>query len=135
MKPALIWLITLLLLTSTACASRSQQAAPEFTSFDAFVQALETVAGNGKREVDAFWDALVDSKQVPFILGDQVAFLYRGRARSVQWIGDFTDWQRGPPLEGQRVGKSTLWVAYATFPTNARLEYRVVVNEREAIPS
>jgi enterochelin esterase family protein len=83
--------------------------------------------------VNAFWKALVDNGQVPFAFEDQVAFLYRGQARSVRWIGDFTDWQRGLPLEGQRVGESDLWVAYATFPADSRLEYRIVVNDKEAI--
>jgi hypothetical protein len=84
--------------------------------------------------VNAFWKALVEHEQVPFVLEEQVAFLYRGRARTVRWIGDFADWQRGPPLQGQQVGKSDLWVAYATFPSNARLEYRIVVDDKEAIP-
>jgi len=128
--PALLLLVTL-----AACRPDLPPAGPEYASLNSFVEALETTGGSGKRrQVDAFWKALVDSRQVPFVHGDQVAFLYRGRARSVRWVGDFTDWQRGPPLEGQQIGQSDLWVAYATFPADARLEYRIVVNDKEGIP-
>jgi hypothetical protein len=108
-------LSTVLLLTSAACTTRAGYQIPEFASFDSFVDTLETVASSGKRiEVNAFWKSLVAREQVPFILGDQVAFLYRGRAQSVRWVGDFTEWQDGPPLQGYRVGQSDIWVAYAT---------------------
>jgi enterochelin esterase family protein len=128
-------LAVLLLLASTACRFVSRQTTLDYASFEAFVQELETIAGSGERsQVNGFWQALVANDQVPFVYGDRVAFLYRGRARSVRWVGDFTDWQHGPPLEGQRAGKSDLWVAYATFPTNARLEYRIAVDEQTAIP-
>jgi enterochelin esterase family protein len=124
-----------LLLAVAGCHSSHPQTAPEYPTFDSFVQALEQIALAGsQREADAFWKALVDSGQVPFIAGDRVAFLYRGRARSVQWVGDFTGWETGAPLKGRRAGKSHLWVAYATFPRNARLEYRLVVNGRDAVP-
>jgi enterochelin esterase-like enzyme len=129
------WLGTLLsiilLLALVACTARVEYPLPEFTSFDAFVDTLETVAGSEKSQAKAFWNSLVASEQVPFILGDRVAFLYRGKAQSVSWIGDFTKWQNGPALQGHQVGQSDIWVAYTTFPTDARLEYRIVVDGRE----
>ncbi len=122
----------LLLATLAACTAPSQP--PEFASFDSFVEALETAASSGQRsEVNRFWNPLEDNGLIPFVLDDQVAFLYRGRAESVSWVGDFTDWQRGPALEGQRVGQSDIWVAYTTFPTNARLEYRIIIDGRDGI--
>ena len=124
---------TILLLTLAACTTRAEHQIPEFTSFDSFVDTLETVASGGKRKVNAFWDSLVAREQIPFILGDQVAFLYRGKAQSVSWVGDFTEWQNGPALQGYRVGQSDIWIAYETFPTNARLEYRIVVDGQEGV--
>jgi len=127
-------LSTVLLLALAACTTRAEYQIPEFASFDAFVDALETVANSGKRpEVNAFWNSLVAREHVPFILGDQVAFLYRGRAQSVSWVGDFTQWQNGPALQGHRVGLSDIWVAYETFPSDARLEYRIVVDGQEGV--
>jgi enterochelin esterase family protein len=125
----------LLILAIGACTPGPPPSTHEYTSFDSFVETLESSAASGKRSrVNAFWSTLVENEQVPFVHGDQAAFLYRARARSVHWVGDFTDWQRGPPLQGQRVGESDLWVAYATFPADARLEYRIVVDGKAAIP-
>ncbi len=128
-------LATILLLTLVACSTtRAEYQIPEFTSFDSFVDTLEAVASSGKRtEVNAFWNSLVAREQVPFILADQVAFLYRGKAQSVSWVGDFTEWQNGPALPGYQVGQSDIWVAYETFPTNARLEYRIVVDGQAGV--
>lgn len=134
-KPILIWTVVGLLWTLAACASAPPQPVPEWASFDSFVETLEATAGSGKqRDVDALWQTLVDRKQVPLIMGERVAFLYRGRAGSVQWVGDFTDWSRGSALKGQRVGKSDIWVAYETFPTDARLDYRIVVDGKDGVP-
>ncbi|MBN1579442.1 MAG: hypothetical protein JXA89_01975 [Anaerolineae bacterium] len=133
-KTILNWLAICLFLVTIACTPRSPDT-QEYASFDSFIEALEDAASSGKRrQANAFWTALVDNEQVPFILGDRVAFLYRGKAKSVNWVGDFTEWQAGPALQGRRVGQSDLWVTYETFPTDARLEYRIVVNDREGIP-
>lgn len=123
-----------LLLILMACTTRVTDQVPEFTSFETFANSLETVANSGKRsEINAFWNSLVAGDQVPFIRGDQVAFLYRGRAQTVNWVGDFSHWQSGLALSGSRVGSSDIWIAYAAFPTHARLEYRIVVDGQEAI--
>jgi enterochelin esterase-like enzyme len=127
-------LSTILLVTLAACTTRAEHQIPELTSFDSFVDTLETVASSGNRtEANAFWNSLVAREQVPFILGDQVAFLYQGKAQSVSWVGDFTEWQNGPALQGYQVGQSDIWVAYETFPTNARLEYRIIVDGQEGM--
>jgi enterochelin esterase-like enzyme len=128
-------LSTILCLTLVACTTRGEVQIPEFTSLDAFIDALEAVAASGKRsDVNAFWNSLLANEGVPFVRGDRVALLYRGKAQSVSWVGDFTDWQKVPALPGRRVGQSDIWVAYATFPTNARLEYRIVVDGQEGAP-
>lgn len=127
--------ILLFVATIIACAPRVERNTQVFVSFDSFVEALESVAESGKQsQVNAFWEALVDDERVPFILGDRVAFLYRGKAESVSWVGDFTEWQNGLALQGRRVGQGAIWVAYGTFPIDARLEYRIVVDDRESVP-
>jgi enterochelin esterase-like enzyme len=126
--------LAMLSLVWVACGGREEEPVPEYTSTDAFVAALEAAASSGKRgQVDRLWSRLVASEQVPYIRGEEVAFLYRGRAESVSWVGDFTEWQRGPALAGRRVGESDIWLARATFPGNARLEYRIAVDGTETI--
>lgn len=97
--------------------------------FDSFVDTLETLAASGdQNELDVLWGLLIAGNQVPYVEGEKVAFLYRGEASSVGWVGDFSYWERGQPLVGSQVGQSDIWVAYATFPTNARLDYLIVVD-------
>ena len=128
-------LSTIVFLALATCTTRGEVQIPEFTSFDSFIDTLQAIAGSGKRtEVNAFWNSLVANEQVPFVRGDRVAFLYQGKAQSVSWVGDFTEWQKGPALPGRRVGQSDIWVAYATFPSNARLEYRIVVDGQAGVP-
>ena len=38
------------------------------------------------------WRALAHAQQIPYTAGDSVAFLYRGTAKSVEWMGDFNGW-------------------------------------------
>jgi enterochelin esterase-like enzyme len=122
---ALVWV---------ACVGREEKPVSEYPSMDAFMTALEAAATSGRRgEIDHLWRGVVSSEQVPLIRGEEVAFLYRGRAESVCWVGDFTDWHRGPALAGQRVGESDVWLAWATFPRTARVEYRIELDGREPI--
>lgn len=127
-------LVFVLLPVLATCTTRATYQTSEFILFETFVNSLETVAKSGNRsDINTFWNSLVTSEQVPFIRGDQVAFLYRGQAQAVSWVGDFTQWQSGPALPGFRVGRSDIWVAYATFATNARLEYRIVIDGRAGV--
>jgi len=135
--PDRIWLSIVLLASMLAllagCVTHAPDPIPEFTSFDTFIDALETAASGTRAGTDAFWNALVTGRQIPFALGDQVAFLYRGRAGPVSWVGDFNDWQQGAALAGRQLGQSGIWLARATFPTNARLEYRIIIDGGDAV--
>lgn len=56
-----------------------------------------------------------------------MAFLYRGPARTVTFTGDFDRWQPRPP-RSRRLGGSDLWLQEETFPADARLDYKIVVD-------
>ena len=130
-----VGVLALLVLLFTACGSPSAAPAADYGTFDDLVATIAELEDNGRRtDVTRFWRGLADSGQIPFVRGEQVVFLYRGRADSVIWVGDFTDWQRGEPLQGQRVGDTDLWWATASFPAGARLEYRISVDGAETIP-
>lgn len=70
---------------------------------------------------------LVDDQLVPYTQGDSVAFLYRGNADDVRWAGDFTGW-RPDPTPGRRVGATNVWIRTMSFPPQARLDYKIVVD-------
>jgi hypothetical protein len=47
--------------------------------------------------LNEFWSKLRDAGQVPYVQGNQVAFLYRGTANGVAWPGDFHCWNPQTP--------------------------------------
>lgn len=59
-------------------------------------------------------------------MGDSVAFLYKGEANSVSWTGDFTGWS-SPGYTGINIGSDT-WLSEKVFPSDARLDYKLIVN-------
>lgn len=93
---------------------------PTLAEFDRALNAAQTSA-----QTEAFWTAVQSVGQMPLIFGDHAIFLYRGPARSVQWAGDWINWQPGP---GARLGESDIWYATAQLPLAGRVEYRLVVN-------
>jgi len=102
-----------------------------FAGYSAFTDSLEAVAASGDATaLDTFWQALKDANQVPFVHGDSVAFLYRGAASQVAWNGDFNGWggNRSVASRGTRVAGSDVWILAHTFPLDARLDYKIVLN-------
>ena len=99
-----------------------------FTSMREFLNKIQEVAAdtNIKRSND-FWDKLKADKRIPFAIGDSVAMLYKGTAQSVAWAGDFNGWE--PGVEGF-IGSSigNIWMVVKQLPSNARLDYKIVVN-------
>ncbi|WP_177199821.1 alpha/beta hydrolase-fold protein [Flexibacter flexilis] len=108
------------------------------TRFTKTMMALNRVANlpNAAQRKDAvadFWEEMVSEGNVPYISGDSVAFLYKGEADSVFFHGDFDGWSARPEgfqSRARRVGKTDIWLLKASFPSAARLDYKIVVNDR-----
>jgi enterochelin esterase family protein len=83
-------------------------------------------------QVDAAWQQVASLGQMPLVFGDTAVFLWRGKATSVEWVGDFTTWRAGEPLAGKRVA-GDVWLATAEFPPDARFDYKVRVDGRERL--
>jgi len=80
-------------------------------------------------ELDTLWATLQNAGQVPYAQDDQVAFLYRGSAGSVAWPGDFNGWNpSSSSWQGTQFSGTDLWIVEKTFPTDARLDYKIVLN-------
>lgn len=78
---------------------------------------------------------LAAEKKIPFAVGDSVAFIYEGEANEVRWMGDFNGWGFNKKFKntGTRIENSTLWVLKAEFPSDARLDYKIVINNTQWI--
>jgi enterochelin esterase-like enzyme len=79
--------------------------------------------------INTLWDSLKANRQIPFILNDSVAFLYRGDVTTLKWAGDFNMWSASDSqYEGVRQGLSDVWILEKKFPADARLDYKIVAN-------
>jgi enterochelin esterase-like enzyme len=64
---------------------------------------------------------LAEINGTPIIEGEQVTFVWNG-VKPPQLVGDFTDWERGKPLDFERYGVNS-WYRSIKFPLDAYLEY------------
>ncbi len=74
------------------------------------------------------WDSLVAQKRIPWISNDTIIFLYKGSGSSVHFVGDMTGWGIKEDYLATKIGNSTIWYLLKTFPTDARIDYKVVTN-------
>ncbi len=109
-----------------------------FASYRAFsiaLLALSAEPADHTRDslIDAFWERLVFAHQVPYAQGDSVAFLYRGDASAVAWNGDFNRWGNDSTVAstGTRLPNTDIWIFEHTLPSDARIDYKVVINGTE----
>lgn len=102
----------------------------DYSTFTATVKAL---ADPGTRS--EVLKQLEEKKQIPFTVEDSVAFLYEGEASDVKWMGDFNGWGYNKSFvnTGVRFPNSTLWILKASFPKDARLDYKIMLNNSQWI--
>ncbi len=81
------------------------------------------------------WQELAVADQIPFTSDSTVIFLYKGDAESVRWNGDFNSWGGNKSIQivGEQIGNTNLWAATASFPPDARLDYKLTINEADWI--
>ena len=109
---------------------------PVFGSYGDFKNELTrivTLSDPAQRtiELDAFWQTLLQAGQVPYAQDDRVAFLYRSQSGtpSVSWPGDFNGWNPGlSDWAGTRLGDTDLYLLEKSFPSDARLDYKLSVD-------
>ncbi len=104
-----------------------------YAQFKHHLNSLAQIGNDADREaaVSEFWNVLAAENKIPFVKDDSVAFLFRGEADSVCWAGDFSGWQ--PFVEeftGRRIGESQVWMCETIFPLDARLDYKIIVNDK-----
>lgn len=103
-------------------------------SYQAFKDSLALFSGlTGATErtnrLNAFWNRLKAAKRIPFAVGNQVAFMYKGAGSSTTAIaGDFNGWSpSGTAWQGKKVINLDLHLIETTFPPDARLDYKWVI--------
>jgi enterochelin esterase family protein len=96
-----------------------------------FTQAVRELSTGTAEDIAERWEKLADGGKIPLAVRDSVAFLYRGEAKSVMWMGDFNGWGYDKTFrnKGTRIAGTDIWILKASFPSDARLDYKIVINE------
>lgn len=84
-------------------------------------------------QTEKFWQSLVATNSIPLVQEDSVAFLYRGTATSVQWVGDFNGWGYDKKFisKGVKVPNTDIWLLRTSFPKDSRFDYKIIINGSE----
>jgi enterochelin esterase-like enzyme len=115
-----------------------------YADFHAEITAIAATLDPRERakRLDRFWNRLRSHNQIPFAIGDRVAFLFRGEANSVEWRGDLNAWGStfgtsgdvARRIPGTRVPGTDLWInEQEVLPEDARVDYKVVLNSTNAL--
>ena len=125
--------LSLLFLCIVSLAGYSQ----ENVSFTQAIKNLYTAgsiheAVQRREETEKAWNT-IKAAGIPFIKDDSVAFFYRGEATHVEWMGDFNGWgfRKTFPNKGKRIHGTDIWVLRSSFPKDARLDYKILVNSHQ----
>jgi enterochelin esterase family protein len=122
-------LLQLLALASTTAMA---QTIHPFTQKWTELSAISAIGNEQERltALNTYWETLKAKQQVPLAIGDSVAFLYRGPAKTVGWVGDFNFFGGGGgPWKGTQLPGTDLWYYKASFPKDARLDYKLLLND------
>jgi enterochelin esterase-like enzyme len=121
-----------------SCANLA--ASQDYSAFTATVKLLEDYASIQdttvrKEKLDGWWSALQKDQRIPLVVGDSVAFFYRGKAKSVDWMGDFNAWGYNKEFKnkGKYITGTGIWLLRASFPKDARLDYKIMLDGRSWI--
>ena len=87
------------------------------------------------KKINELWSSLQNAHQIPLVIEDSVAFLYRGNAKTVEWTGDFNGWgyNKNVANKGRSIPGTDIWMFKASFPKDARLDYKIVLSGRTLI--
>ena len=103
--------------------------AQDYSTFTSTIKKL--YSATDQETVSRLWSELIATESVPFSIHDSVAFFYKGDAQSVVWMGDFNGWGYNKDFDnkGHRVKGTDLWIYKTSFPVDARLDYKIVVDD------
>lgn len=135
MKSTTILLILFLLLS---CTKNIEVVSPsKIKDLKLELQQLASIADTAQRisGIDAIWDSLRVNSLIPFTEDSTVLFLYKGEVESVSWNGDFNSWSNNEKFQnkGSNIIGTDIWFLEQTFPPDARLDYKVTLNESDWI--
>lgn len=132
--------ITLFTLLLVCISCSSKQDAHIQSNIDAVIsnfQHAASISNQADKEarVDAIWDSLTINNLIPVKQDSTVLFLYRGNVESVSWNGDFNSWSGDTRFrnKGSNIIGTNIWFLKQSFPSNARLDYKITIDDENWI--
>lgn len=117
-----------LVLFSVQSCKQDKSVAEEEIQIESFTQLIEAVNLSDSSDQYMLVEKFLDSLETPLIEdGTDAYFLYYGDANSVEVAGDFTGWNPSGRSFTQ-LRDTNLWYRKETFETNARLDYKLIIN-------
>lgn len=105
---------------------------PSYADFKADLNSIVAMPSGAAQDtaINDFFTDLESAGQVPYAQGNQMAFLYRSNtATSVAFPGDHNGWSpSASSASATKLGSTNIWFKELTFPTDARIDYKVVTN-------
>ncbi len=81
-------------------------------------------------EIHQYLDSLKRARYHPGTQDTTVLFVHFGAAESVEWRGSFNSWgnDTSENWSGTQIGQSKIWTLKKNFPSDTRVDYKIVVN-------
>lgn len=132
-----LYLLILTALIHTSCEKAESpettgQLSFQFATAHSLLQRMDSLAALSDSAMrvnlmNAVYDTLKHRQELPFTRHDTVVFIYKGLSQPT-WAGDFNGWNPDSQgWKGNRIGQTNFWMLLKQFPTDARLDYKVVV--------
>jgi enterochelin esterase-like enzyme len=121
-----------ILLASISSLAIAQQSIQSVLS-DLKSRASISDSSQRKQAISSYWQSIKATNKIPLVVEDSVLFLYQGMAKKVDWMGDFNGWGYNAEFNnvGTQIANTTIWYLKARFPKDARLDYKVRINETD----
>jgi enterochelin esterase-like enzyme len=123
--------VTQILLLLFISLKLSAQDYKKLISYSHQISSLQIVSEDYKKaDANKLWNKLQSNNNIPLVENDSVYFFYRGEASSVDWMGDFNGWgfKKEFNNKGTRIAGTDIWILKASFPIDARLDYKILVD-------
>ena len=128
-----ITFLILVLIFGISCSSKSTKDRISITELEKHLEDISAIQDDSQRkaEADSLWKKLTLEDQIPFKQDSIVVFLFKGEADQVSWNGDFNSWSGDKSFdnEGSRIEGTNIWMLKAVFPVDARIDYKVTIDE------
>ncbi len=103
----------------------------DYSRYTSTLTKLTSLSASGDSvQLNQLWNSLIESNSIPLTQEDSVAFLYKGDATSVVWMGDFNGWGYDKKFnnKGIKIPNTNIWLLKTSFPKDARLDYKIILN-------